>query len=224
MIYFSAKKISKEILDGVKDSINISLDAKKVVFICFFIFLFTLVNYFIGDYISLNFLTTELLILGHVKRQIDYNNVKNRRNCYIGVFISKITDYYFVWLSLERLYDWLPFYISILGWPLYFSYSTFQPILSLNKKSFSERISYFRDRWAYFSGYGLFMAASYAIDVFPLNVITVLAAINSKNIFCKEKKPQYARWIPHREKFFEGDFEEIVEDVAINFFGYLRKW
>lgn len=211
------KSIVSDYFIGLFDSIIPNFETFKTKRLYIIVILSLAAEYFFPDHIpALIWLIIEVyMICVNYERSL-IEPPENERKIFkfqsISMFIGKIMDYFVVWINLEKIGDWVPVTDELLL-PLYFSYHIFDSNLANTSKSFTFRLSYFRDRYPYYMGYGTLMTISYLMESYTIFTFLVIIASESRAVInINEKHPKYSRWLPHNGRKYNTDCDEIMEN------------
>ena len=140
---------------------------------------------------------------------------------FVRIAISRILMWFSVYNDIDELAEYLYFPLNLAVYSLFASYYIFDLDLALQKKDLSFRLSYFRDRFIYYIGYGLPCGLCYYFDYPVLFLICMFMALHSTEVLESDAKaPKYERWLPSKKEKYPNDFESILETGLLSVFGF----
>lgn len=202
--------IKRDFIHGLKDSVHFHPYFSPLLLIALPLLFLP------GEYI---YHITEWILVGHVL----WRHTWNSKPIVIRWLCAYIIDYWLVWSNLERLSEWVPLGEDFLL-PLYFSYHVFDLFLVSSGRSFGDRFDYFKERFPYFTGYGLLLTIFYLCDLSLCYCVMMIIMLNSHAIHMPHDKcPQYANYLPHITSKYDTDLEDVLEQCGQSIYNFLTK-
>lgn len=144
-----------------------------------------------------------------VGRQLDLENCS--KVPIVKIISSRLLMILF-FFGLEEFLDYAIPPIDILIYSSFMSYYLFDLSLVMKNTTFSDRTSYFRDRFWFYCGYGFICTISLYFECYNTFTVAHFVALHSKKVMIKnEKAPKYARWLPHTSTKVPTSFYEFLE-------------